>query len=178
MYYLALVHRDPDAGGYGFTIPDITGFTAHADTDSLDEAVAVARRILADHIAALVDAKLPVPEARAAEEVLLDPDVTEELEEAMATILLPAIQPAGRTVRINISIDENTLALTDSAAHDRSLTRSAFIAEACRRFAGEGEVEAKDLIFRIPARAFRDAGFQDAFSNVCRNLSDEERAHG
>ena len=155
MYYLALVHRDADAGGYGFTIPDIMGFTAHAETDSLDEAIAVARRVLADHIAALVDAKRPVPKARAAEVVLADPDAAEELGEAMATILLPAIHPAGRTVRINVSIDESTLALADSAAHDRNLTRSAFVAEACRRFASEGGVQdARDLIFRIPASAF------------------------
>jgi hypothetical protein len=165
------------------------GFTAHAQTDSLDEAIAVARRVLADHITALVDAKLPVPDARAAEAVLADPEVAEEIDEAMATILLPALHPAGRTVRINISIDENTLAMADSAAQDRKLTRSAFIAEACRRFAaddrGGGQAivgayrseDAKELIFRVPANMVADireawGGEHEALATVSSKRGD------
>jgi predicted RNase H-like HicB family nuclease len=134
MHYLALVFRD-DVQGYGFTVPDIPGFTAHAENAGLDAALAVARRTLADHLAALVDAGLPIPEARAPEDVIEDPEVQEDLGGAVASILLPAILPAGRTLRINITIDEATLALIDRAAADRNLTRSAFMAEASRRFA-------------------------------------------
>lgn len=138
MYYLALIFRDDE--GYGFTVPDVPGFTAHAAKASLDEAVAVARGVLADHLASLVDAGLAVPDARAPEQVIADPDVREGLGDAVATMLLPAVLPAGRTLRINISIDENMLALIDRAAGERKLTRSAFIAEAARRFAtGEDE---------------------------------------
>ncbi len=136
MHYLALVFGD-DEEGYGFIIPDIPGFTAHAENASLDEALAVARRILANHVAALVDHGLAVPAARPPEEVLADPEVQEDLGGSVAQLLLPAIFPAGRTLRVNITIDEATLALADRAAGDRSLTRSAFIAEACRRFAAE-----------------------------------------
>lgn len=133
MYYLALIFRDNE--GYGFTLPDVPGFTAYAPTDSLDEAVAVARGVLADHLAALVDAGLAVPEARPPEQVIADSDVQEGLGAAVATMLLPAVLPAGRTLRVNITIDENMLGLIDRAAGERKLTRSAFIAEAARRFA-------------------------------------------
>lgn len=141
MYYLALIFRDD--GGYGFTLPDVPGFTAHAPTDSLDEAVVAARGVLADHLAALVDAGLPVPDARPPEQVIADLDVQEELADAVATMLLPAVLPAGRTLRVNITLDENMLHLIDRAAGERKLTRSAFIAEAARRFAvGEDEQSA------------------------------------
>lgn len=138
MYFLALIFRDDE--GYGFTLPDVPGFTAYAETASLDEAIAVARGVLADHLAALVDAGLAVPDARSPEQVIADPDVQRDLGGAVATMLLPAVLPAGRTLRINITIDENMLGLIDRAAGERKLTRSAFIAEAARRFAvGEDE---------------------------------------
>ncbi|HTU11190.1 MAG TPA: type II toxin-antitoxin system HicB family antitoxin [Allosphingosinicella sp.] len=134
MYYLAFGFPN-DEGGYGFTIPDIDGFTADAGEATLDESLAVARRVLADHIAALVDAGLPVPPARPPEEVIDDPDFAEDRETATFATLIPAILPGGRTLRVNITMDENVLNLVDRAAGDRNLTRSAFIAEASRRFA-------------------------------------------
>jgi predicted RNase H-like HicB family nuclease len=139
MHYLALIFRDDE--GYGFTLPDVPGFTAYAPTDSLDHAVAVARGVLADHLAALVDAGHPIPSARAPEQLIADPDLREDIGGAVATMLLPAVLPAGRTLRVNITIDENMLGLIDRAASERKLTRSAFIAEAARRFAVGEEVQ-------------------------------------
>lgn len=138
MHYLALVFAN-DAGGYGFTVPDIPGFAADAGDAGLDEALAVARRVLAHHLAALADAGLAIPAARQPQDVVDDPQLCEDLAESVAQVLLPAILPAGRTRRINITMDENILSLIDRAADDRNLTRSAFISEAARRFAtGEG----------------------------------------
>ena len=77
----------------------------------------------------------PFRQARRPDEVLNDPDLIQDRELADFFTILPAIAPAGRTMRINVTIDEATLALADRAAGDRGLTRSAFIAEACRRFA-------------------------------------------
>jgi predicted RNase H-like HicB family nuclease len=142
MHYLALVFRDDDEG-YGFTVPDVPGFTAHAENAGLDKALAVARGVLADHLAAMVDADLPLPEARPPEVVIADPEVQDDLGGAVATVLLPAILPAGRTLRVNVTMDEHTLSLVDGAAGERKLTRSAFVAEACRRFAvGENRTAA------------------------------------
>lgn len=49
--------------------------------------------------------------------------------------MLPALMPFGRTKRVNLSIDENTLELIDKAANVRGLIRSAFVAEAARQYA-------------------------------------------
>lgn len=130
-YYLAFVFTD--AGGYGFTTPDVDGFTAHAETEDFDEAVAVVRRVLANHLAALIDAGGTLPAARSLADLRADPSLAEDFTDAATTVMLPAIVPGGRTVRVNLSFDENTLRLVDSAAADRSLTRSAFLAEAARQ---------------------------------------------
>jgi predicted RNase H-like HicB family nuclease len=139
MHYVAFIHGDEQIG-YGITIPDLPGFTAHDESGSLDAAIATGRRVLADHIAALVDAGREIPAARSASELEKDEEAREEWDEAFAFVMLPVIYPAGRTLRVNVTLDEATLSLIDSAALDRSLSRSGFIAEAARRFAdGEGE---------------------------------------
>lgn len=133
MYYLAFVFTD--AGGYGFTCPDVPGFTAHADTDDFAEAVSVARTVLASHVAAMVDAGATLPPARALEALRVAPDLAEDFAEAATTVMLPAIMPAGRTTRFNVSVDEAVLTMIDRAAKERGLTRSAFLVEAARQMA-------------------------------------------
>jgi len=188
MHYLALVFGDDD-GGYGFTVRDIPGFAAHAENAGLDEALGVARRVLADHIAAMVDADLPLPEARAPEAVIADPEVQEDLGGAVATVLLPAILPAGRTLRVNITMDEHTLSLVDYTAGERKLTRSAFVAEACRRFAvGENRAavarKADDVMRNVEARMEKTARRIEEMLHGAAGTSEAERrgrnifAHG
>ena len=133
MYYTAIITTD--VGGYGFIVPDIPGFTAHAETDDLEKAAAIARRVLANHLAWLVDSGQELPAVRSLKELKKDRDFAEDFADAEAIILLPALIPAGRTKRVNVTLDENTLDLIDRSAADRNLTRSAFIAEAARKMA-------------------------------------------
>lgn len=133
VHYLAFVF--PDATGFGFTCPDIVGFSAHIESDDLDNAVAEARAVLAAHLAQLIDGGARLPVQRPLTMLRADPELAEDFAEAAATILLPALVPAGRTLRVNISLDENTLSLVDDAARARGLTRSAFLAEAARAMA-------------------------------------------
>lgn len=130
MHYLAFVY--PDATGFGLTCADVPGFAAHFETGDLDTAIVEARRVLAAHLAAMIDAGVALPVARPLAELRSDPDLAEDFEEAAATILLPALVPSGRTLRVNLTFDENTLGLIDGAARVRGLTRSAFLAEAAR----------------------------------------------
>lgn len=132
-YYLAFVYRDE--AGFGFTVPDVEGFTAFAETSDFDAAASTARRVLAGHLASLIDSGRALPPARNLDDLRGDPDLAEDFAEATTTIMLPAIVPGGRTLRVNLSLDENTIGLIDSMASDRSLTRSAFVAEAARRMA-------------------------------------------
>jgi predicted RNase H-like HicB family nuclease len=133
MYYTAIITTD--VGGYGFVVPDIPGFTAHAETDDIEEAAAIARQVLANHLAWLLDSGHDLPETRSLKELKEDSELADDFADAEAIMLLPALVPAGRTKRINITVDENTLDLIDRSAADRKLTRSAFIAEAARKLA-------------------------------------------
>ena len=162
MFYLALVTDAPD-GGYDFICPDVPGYNAYAPSRDFAEAAAVAREVLAGHLAALIDNGGALPPARDLAALRADPDYTEEFEEAVTTIMLPALVPAGRSVRVNLSLDENTLAIIDAGARDRSLTRSAFVAEACRRFVGGMEVAAPRPRARISALG-HGAVFEERFS--------------
>ncbi len=130
MHYLAFVFADPT--GFGFTCADVPGFTAHIETDDLDAAIIEARVVLAAHLAAMIDAGVEMPRTRSLTILRHDQDLAEDFAEAAATILLPALVPVGRTRRVNLSFDENTLGLIDGAARERGLTRSAFLAEAAR----------------------------------------------
>jgi predicted RNase H-like HicB family nuclease len=132
-YYAALMFAAGD--GYDFIAPDVPGFTAHAATEDLDRAAATARQVLTSHLSLLLDHGGELPKPRSLKALRSDPDFAEDFDEAEAVILLPALLPGGRTRRINISLDENTLDLIDRSAADRNLTRSAFIAEAARRMA-------------------------------------------
>lgn len=133
MYYLAFVFTD--AGGYGFTCPDVEGFTAHAETADFAEAVSEARTVLTAHVAAMVDAGAVLPAARAIEDLRADPALADDFAEAVTTVMLPVVMPSGRTIRFNVSVDEAVLGMIDRASKERGLTRSAFLAEAARQMA-------------------------------------------
>jgi len=130
-YFTAFVFRDSE--GLGFTCPDVPGFTAHTATYDLDAAVGEARAALAGHIAAVLDAGLVIPSARDIVALRSDASLAADFAEAECIVMLPAIMPSGRTVRVNLSMDEATLAAIDRAATERRITRSAFVTEASRR---------------------------------------------
>lgn len=111
------------------------GFTAHAETEDFDEAVTTARRVLTAHLAALIASGGALPRARSLAELRATPELAEDFAEADTTVMLPALMPFGRTKRVNLSIDENTLELIGKAASIRGLIRSAFVAEAARQYA-------------------------------------------
>lgn len=133
MYYLTFVFDDP--GGFGFVAPDVAGFTAHVETEDFGAAVSEARRVLARHLTALLDAGGTLPPARSIKELVTIDELRPDFEEAITTVMLPALVSSGRTLRVNLSLDENTIHLIDQAAKERGLTRSAYVAEAAREFA-------------------------------------------
>ena len=125
MQYVALVHKEA-ASAYGVTVPDCPGCTAAAST--LDEAVRQGAEALRLWAQAEESAGRGVPPARPLDEVMCDPDVPGEA----ITVLLPLLADAGRTERVNITLDAGLLRSIDAAAKARGLTRSAFLASAAR----------------------------------------------
>jgi predicted RNase H-like HicB family nuclease len=129
MHYVAVIEKEPDSA-FGVWFPDVEGCFSAGDT--LDEAVTNAVSALRQHTEAMESAGRSVPPARSIDEVRLDEDVAAAVESGAVLFAAPLLADAGRTVRINISLDKALVDQIDSAADARGLTRSAFLAQAAR----------------------------------------------
>jgi hypothetical protein len=94
----------------------------------LEEAVTNAAAALRQHTEALESAGRRLPTARAADAVLLDKDVKTSVKAGAVLFAVPLLADAGRTVRVNISLDKALVDQIDDAA----TARAAFIAQAAR----------------------------------------------
>lgn len=129
MHYVAVIEKEPESA-FGVWFPDVEGcFSAG---DSLEEAVANATAALRQHVEALEGSRRNLPRPRSVDDVLADADVKTCVETGAVLFAVPLLADAGRTVRINISLDKALVDQIDDAASARGLTRSAFIAQAAR----------------------------------------------
>ena len=128
-YYVAVIEKDADSA-FGVWFPDVEGCFSAGET--VEEAVANATAALRQHAEALESAGRRVPAARSVDDVLLDEDVVASIESGSVMFAVPLLADAGRTVRINISLDKALVDQIDMAATARGLTRSAFLAQAAR----------------------------------------------
>ncbi|MCC7346937.1 MAG: type II toxin-antitoxin system HicB family antitoxin [Variibacter sp.] len=129
MHYVAVIEKEPDSA-FGVWFPDVEGCFSASET--LEDAVANAGAALRQHVEALESAGGAAPQARSADEVLRDDDVRAAAAGGAVLFAIPLLADAGRTVRINISLDKALVDQIDSAAAKRGLTRSAFLAQAAR----------------------------------------------
>jgi predicted RNase H-like HicB family nuclease len=127
--YIAVVEKDPDSA-FGIWFPDVEGCFSAGDT--LDEASVNAAAALRQHAEALESAGRAVPPARSMDDVLRDKDVRKAVSKGSILFAVPLLSDAGRTVRINVSLDKGLVDQIDTAASKRGLTRSAFLAQAAR----------------------------------------------
>jgi predicted RNase H-like HicB family nuclease len=129
MRYVAVVEKETDSA-FGVWFPDVEGCFSAGET--LEEAVANAAAALRQHTEALESAGRLLPAPRKMDDVLRDKDVKASLKRGAVLFAVPLLADAGRTVRINISLDKSLVDQIDMAASARGLTRSAFIAQAAR----------------------------------------------
>jgi predicted RNase H-like HicB family nuclease len=129
MHYVAVIEKEPDSA-FGVWFPDVEGCFSAGDT--LEEAVANAAGALRQHTEALESAGRRLAAARSVDDVLRDKDVRASVKAGALLFAVPLLADAGRTVRINISLDKALVDQIDAAASMRGLTRSAFIAQATR----------------------------------------------
>jgi predicted RNase H-like HicB family nuclease len=115
-YFYAIMHKDEDSA-YGLTFPDLPGCFAAADRaeDILPKACEALELWFEDQ-----PWREPTP---------LDGI---ESEDGGTLIAVPWIVNDHRVARVNLSIERGILDAIDKAAAERSLTRSAFIAQAAR----------------------------------------------
>ena len=128
-HYVAVVEKDPDSA-FGVWFPDVEGCFSAGET--LEEAVGNAAVALRQHAEAVESAGRQLEAAHTVDEVLRDRDVKASIKTGAVLFAVPLLADAGRTVRINISLDKSLVDQIDMAASARGLTRSAFIAQAAR----------------------------------------------
>lgn len=122
-YFYALVHKDADSA-FGVQFPDLPGCFSAAD--ELEDVLPNACEAL----------ELWFEDAEEVEPMRLDQiqaRVAAELADGAFIVAVPQIRQTGRLVRANISLDRGMLDAIDKAAGERSLTRSAFLADAARK---------------------------------------------
>ena len=118
--FIAVVEKDRDSA-YGVRFPDVPGCFSAADdfNDVLPNAVDALQLYFED---------TPVPEPRDLDVVRAE--VAEEIAAGAALIAVPLVVTTRKPARVNVSLDQGTLAAIDAAARSRGLTRSAFLAQA------------------------------------------------
>lgn len=121
-YFYAVVHKDEDSS-FGVSFPDLPGCFSAADRieDVIPHAVEALELWFDDQ--SDVD-PMPLDKAQAAS--------AGELAEGAFLIAVPRIANDHRVTRVNLSLERGILDAIDKAAAERSLTRSAFIAQAAR----------------------------------------------
>lgn len=118
IYYPAIIERGTD--GFDVFFPDLPGCTSGGNT--IQDAAQQAEEALDMHLTGLIEDGEPFPEPSDIEAIVVDPDV-----DVAARLLVRGERP-GRSVRVQVSIDEGLLARIDKVAKNRS----GFLADAAR----------------------------------------------
>lgn len=114
--YLGVAERGEH--GFGVFFPDVPGCVSFGD--SLFTAIENGERAIAAHIELLAQEGEEIPESSS--KVAVDDDVD------VAGYFLAHVELPGRTVRLNVTMDEGLVARIDRVARNRS----AFLSEAAR----------------------------------------------
>jgi predicted RNase H-like HicB family nuclease len=125
-HVIGLVHEED--GNYGISFPDFPGCVSAGAT--LDEAVERGRATLAFHVEGMVEDGDSLPPIRTLEELRADKDYRADAKGAVV-VAVPFELP-GKSVRLNISLDERLVEAIDRAAAAAGQTRSGFLADAAK----------------------------------------------
>lgn len=122
----ALVHEED--GSFGVSFPDFPG--AVTVGRSAEEALRKASEALTFHVAGMLADGDTIPAPRALAELQRDPAFQQDA--AGAVLAFVPFEMPGKSVRLNVTLDENLLGAIDQAARAAGQSRSAFLAEAAR----------------------------------------------
>lgn len=124
-HFIALIHKDADSD-YGVSFPDFPGcISAGAD---LDEARANAEEALKLHIEGMVEDGDAIPEPSSLEQIM-----AEAVNRDGVAVLVSDRSVASRSIRINITVPEDTLNQIDRYASANGMSRSGFLVNAARQ---------------------------------------------
>lgn len=122
--YVALIHKEVDTD-YGVMFPDFPGCISVGET--YEEALRFGAEALGGHVEAMRQDGDVIPEPRTVEEIKDAAEDWVDFEESVVA-LIPLLPAPGRTVRVNVTLDERLLAEIDAV----TTNRSAFLADAAR----------------------------------------------
>ena len=122
--YIALIHKDSDSD-FGVSFPDLPGCITAGTT--LDEARAMAAEALAFHLEGFAADGEAVPEPSTLDVVMADP-----INRDGVAILVDPPKVTGKSLRLNITLNDDLVEQIDRHAEAHGLTRSGFLARAAR----------------------------------------------
>ena len=117
--YPAVIEKEADSD-YGIFFPDFPGCVSAGK--SPEEALAMGAEALSLHVAGMVSDKDPIPTPTPVLNIKLDADI-----QVVCITMVPVIIP-GRSVRINVTLDEHLIEEIDAVTSNRSR----FLAEAAQ----------------------------------------------
>ncbi len=124
--YPALI--DGEYGAYGVTFPDLPGIVAMGKT--IDEALMHAETALRDYVLETEKDNAEIIPPSPIEQVTTAPGQT--------LVSVPLVRLSGRSVRMNMALDEGVARFIDTEARRRGMTRTAYVEWMARRIAAMG----------------------------------------
>ena len=118
--YIAVLHKDPKSD-YGVSFPDFPGCITAGST--IDEAKDMAQQALPFHIKGMLRDGETIPKPSTLEDIMGDPDYVDAT--AFMVVHIPDVRP--KTMRVNITVPEDTLRQIDIMAKKRGMSRSSFL---------------------------------------------------
>lgn len=125
MDYIAIIHKESDSD-FGVSFPDFPGCVTAGS--SLQEARDMAGEALALHIEGMEEDGEDIPAPSSLDTIMKDPDFAD----GVACIIPYEGKP--KTVRVNITMTETTLAAFDKFAEKQGMTRSGFLTKAAESY--------------------------------------------
>jgi predicted RNase H-like HicB family nuclease len=122
----AVLHEEN--GIFGISFPDFPGVVSGGET--AEEAIARGRDALAFHVAGMIEDGDPLPSLRSLSELRKDGSLREDFADGVL-VLVPVDLP-GKSVRVNITMDESLLDRIDRAAAASGETRSGYLAKSAK----------------------------------------------
>ncbi|WP_165790927.1 type II toxin-antitoxin system HicB family antitoxin [Pleomorphomonas carboxyditropha] len=122
-YAVALIHEEENSS-FGVSFPDFPGCVSAAS--NLNDAIARAAVALAAHVKTLGENSQTLPALRTID------DIRRTLEIREAIIVAVPVDMPGKSIPVQISLNEHLLAALDRSAKASGTTRSDKIAEAIR----------------------------------------------
>jgi len=123
--YIAVVHKDRKSD-FGVSFPDFPGCITAGST--IDEAKDMAHEALSLHIKGMIEDGENIPAPSKLEDIMEDPDYSD----SAAILVVSVTKTKPRSVRVNITLPEDTLRKIDKAAQKKGMSRSSYLVHAAQ----------------------------------------------